>query len=410
MKAGAGYSNKKDAFAAGREAAENAMRSQGIERADLVIAFRRGHLDHNEFFKGLMSVAGKNTPIIGGSAIGVITNTELSYRGSASGAVVLNSDNLVSRIYCADNLDKDEIKAGEDLGKELSREKDGKLLLLFYDSIRRTPVDGLPPVLNSSSFLLKGIEKRFKKQIPIVGAGLIGDFDFNFTRQFCGSYTGTQKAVGALLDGDFNVYTRITHGCTPLDGIYYTITRIEGSVIYELDNKPITDIIDDLYGTRRWREQKPVKLLTVGVNYGDKYDLAEESTCVNRLILGALPNGEGISLFEPDLETGTSIRFMVRDTDEMMRSARINAEGIMEGIITRGERPVLGLYIDCAGRTAEYQNIIAEEAEIIQDVFSLYGVQLFGFYSGVEIAPMHENSKGLDWTGVLLVFSEEKSE
>jgi small ligand-binding sensory domain FIST len=282
------------------------------------------------------------------------------------------------------------------------------MVLLFYDSIRRPPMDGMPPVLNSSSFLLKGIEKHFKKQIPIVGAGLIGDFDFNFTRQFCGSYAGAQKAVGTLLDGDFNVYTRITHGCTPLDGIYYKITRMEGSVIYELDNKPITDIIDNIYGTRRWREQKPVKLLTIGVNCGDRYDLVEESICVNRLILGFLPNGEGISIFESDLETGTSIRFMVRDTDEMMRSARINAEGIMEEIIKKGERPVFGLYIDCAGRSAEYQNIISEEAEIIQDVFSLYGVQLFGFYSGVEVAPMPVKSRGLDWTGVLLVFSEGK--
>jgi small ligand-binding sensory domain FIST len=269
-------------------------------------------------------------------------------------------------------------------------------------------MDGMPPVLNSSSCLLKGIERHFKRQIPIAGAGLIGDFDFNFTTQFCGSYVGAQRAVGTLLDGDFNVYTRITHGCTPLDGIYYKITRMEGPFIYELDNKPITDIIDNIYGTRKWREQKPVKLLTVGVNCGDRYDLAEESTCVNRLILGVLPNGEGISIFESDLETGTIIRFMVRDTDEMMRSARINAEGIMEEIITKGEKPVFGLYIDCAGRTAEYQNIISEEAEIIQDVFSLYGVQLFGFYSGVEIAPMPEKSRGLDWTGVLLVFSEEK--
>jgi hypothetical protein len=408
MKAGSGYSNRKDAFAAGREAAENAMRSQGIVRADLVIAFRRGHLDHDDFFKGLMSVTGKNTPIIGGSAIGVITNNELSYREFASGAVVLQSDSLISRVFCADAIDKGEEKAGEVLGEALSKEKDGKLALLFYDSIRRPPMDGMPPALNSSSFLLKGIEKHFKKQIPIVGAGLIGDFDFNFTRQFCGSYAGTQKAVVALMDGDFNVYTRVTHGCTPLDGIYYEITRMEGSIIYELDNKPITDIIDNIYGTRSWREQKPVKLLTVCVNCGDSYDLVEESTCVNRLILGALPNGEGISIFESDLETGTSIRFMIRDTDEMMRSSRINAEGILEEIIKKGEKPVFGLYVDCAGRTAEYQNIISEEAEIIQDVFSLYGVQLFGFYSGVEIAPMPEKSRGLDWTGVLVVFSEEK--
>lgn len=408
MKAGTGYSNKMDAFAAGREVAENAMRSQGIGRADLVIAFRRGYADHSDFLRGIISITGDSTPVIGGSAIGVITNSDLSYRGFSSGAAVISSDTLIQKVICAENIDKEEEKAGEALGNALSREQDGKLVLLFYDSIRRPPLDGMPPVLNSSSYLLKGIERGFVKKTPIIGAGLIGDYDFNYTRQFCGSGVGAQTAVGTILNGNFNIYSRITHGCTPLDGIYYRITRMDGSFIHELDGIPITDIIDDVYRSKRWRDQQPVKLLTIGVNHGDRFELSEESTCVNRLILGALPDGKGISLFEPDLEEGTMIRFMVRDTDEMMRSARRNAEGVMEEIIAKGERPVFGLYIDCAGRTAEYQNIMSEEASIVQDVFNVYGVQLFGFYSGVEIAPMPDRSRGLDWTGVLLVFSEGK--
>lgn len=406
MKAGTGYSNKRDAFAAGREVAENAMRSLGAERADLVIAFRRGYLDHYDFFKGIVSITGNKIPVIGGSAVGIITNNHLFYREFASGAAVLNSDSLTHRVLCAENLDKDEEKAGEALGDALSKERDGKLVLLFYDSIKRPPSDNMPPALNSSSLLLKGLERGFTQKTPVIGAGLVGGYDFNFSRQFCGSYVGDQRAVGTLLDGDFNVYSRITHGCTPLDGIYHKITGMEGSFIYELDHRHVAEIIDDVYGGKGWREQQPVKLLTVGVNCGDRWDVSEESTCVNRLILGALPDGKGISIFEPDLEEGTMIRFMVRDTDEMIRSARKHAEGIMEEIIAKGERPVFGLYIDCAGRTAEYQNIMSEEAAIIQNIFNLYGVQLFGFYSGVEIAPMPEKSRGLDWTGVLLVFSE----
>jgi len=32
---------------------------------------------------------------------------------------------------------------------------------------------------------------------------------------------------------------------------------------------------------------------------------------------------------------------------------------------------------------------------------------LLGFYSGVEIAPFLGRSRGLDWTGVLLLFVED---
>jgi len=39
-------------------------------------------------------------------------------------------------------------------------------------------------------------------------------------------------------------------------------------------------------------------------------------------------------------------------------------------------------------------------------VFNRYDTPLFGFYSGVEVAPLLGKSRGLDWTGVLLVFAQ----
>jgi hypothetical protein len=287
------------------------MRSREIDRADLILAFRRGASDHEEFYRGLRSAAGEKAPIIGGSAIGVITNDHLSYKEFASGAVVFNSDNLMHRIITAGDLDIDEEKSGERLGEALSGEVDGKVVLLFYDSIKIPPADNSPPVLNSSGLLLKGLEKRFQRATPVIGAGLIDDFDFSPTRQFCGSYVSDQKAVAAVLNGDFNVHTCITHGCTPLDGVYYKITKMEGSIIHELDGRPVAQIIDDIYGGKGWREQHPVRLLTIGVDSGKRFTMPDESTCVNRLILGALPNGEGISIFEPDLQNGTMMRLEV---------------------------------------------------------------------------------------------------
>jgi len=64
-------------------------------------------------------------------------------------------------------------------------------------------------------------------------------------------------------------------------------------------------------------------------------------------------------------------------------------------------------YIDCAGRAATYLHTTIEEAAEVQEVFNHYNTPLLGFYSGVEIAPLLEKSRGLDWTGVLLVLAEE---
>ncbi len=408
MKLGIAYSNDINAFMAGKNIAEKALQGFGLERADLVLAFCHGSMDHTAFYKGLRSVVGDMAPIIGGSAVGVVTNDHLSYEGAPAAAAIIQAEGVQCSVFSAQNLDKNEAAAGMRLGDALSREAAGKLLLLFYDSVKTPPVDREPPVLNASAPLLKGLGKKIANKMPILGAGLLGDYVFAPTAQFCGTGVNTQTAVAALLHGDFTPYFRITHGCTPLDGIYHTITKMEGPILYELDGRPIIQVIDDLYGHTRWRDQHPVKLLTIGVNHGERFQGPDEAAYVNRLIMGVMPDEEGIFLFEPDLAEGTEIQFMLRDTEAMMASARDNVHALFKEIAADGKRAAFGLYIDCAGRAGEYNNISSEEAHIIQNAFNQHTVPLLGFYSGVELAPMLGKTRGLDWTGVLVVITEEK--
>ncbi len=406
MKVGIGWRNEKNAFLSGKNVAESAIENGALFRYDFVIAFCSGQLDHNEFFKGVQSVVGTEVPVIGGSAIGIITNDYLSYEGYPAGIAIIQSDNFQHKVAVAGNLDEDEKTAGNRLAEKLADELKGKLLLLFYDSVKIPATAEAPPVLNASSPLIEGIEKNLRSAVPIIGAGLIGDYDFGPTKQFCGFFVDSQCAVGAMLSGDFTPYFRIMHGCSPLDGVYHKISKIKGSVIYELDGKPVVEMIDELYGNKDWRNQHPVNLLTIGVNCGRRFDEPEEANYINRLITGALPDGQGIGIFEPDLAPGVEIQFMLRDSSKMIESARRNSNEIMKQIRSDGKKALFGIYIDCAGRTAEQSNTITEEAIEVQKVFNENQTPLIGFYSGVEVAPLLEKSRGLDWTGVLLIFAE----
>jgi len=405
MKVGIGYCNERDALLSGKEIAEKAIKKGKIHRPDFVLAFCSGYINHDEFFGGLQSVMGYEVPIIGGSAIGIITNNDLSYGGYPAGAAVVQLDKLHHRIVAVGNLNKGEKIAGIKLGEKLSNELEDKLLLFFYDSIKKSATETRPPIMNASTPIIKGIKEKQESNRLIIGAGVIGDYDFSPTKQFCGSYVDNQSVVGVMLNGDFETDFRIMHGCTPLDGNYHTITKIDGPVIYEIDNKPIVEMIDNIYGNQNWRNQHPVQLLTIGVNYGEKYEIPQEANYVNRLITGALPDGKGIGIFEPDFEEGTEIQFMLRDSEKMIKSAKKNSAELMEQIVTDGREAVFGLYIDCAGRTANYTNTTTEEASEVQKIFNQYNTPLFGFYSGVEIAPLIGMSRGLDWTGVLMVLA-----
>ena len=406
MKVGIGYCNEKNAFLSGKNVAERAIKNGALFRYDFVIAFCSGQLDHNEFFKGVQSVVGTEVPVVGGSAIGIITNDYLSYEGYPAGIAIIQSDHFQHKVAVAGNLDEDERAAGSRLAEKLADEVKGKLLLLFYDSVKIPGTKESPPVLNASSPLIEGIEKNLKSTAPIIGAGLIGDYNFGPTKQFCGSFLDSQCAVGTMLSGDFTPYFRIMHGCSPLDGVYRKITKIKGSVIYELDGTPIVEIIDELYGNKDWRNQHPVNRLTIGVNCGRKFNIPEEADYINRLITGAMPDGQGIGLFEPDLAPETEVQFMLRDSLKMIESARRNSDEIMKQIKSDGKKALLGIYIDCAGRAAGKSDAMTEEAAEVQKVLNENQTPLIGFYSGVEVAPFLQKSRGLDWTGVLLVFAK----
>jgi hypothetical protein len=407
MKIGIGFGNIADARASGRAVAEGALNSVSIDRPDLVVAFCSGKLAHAEFFEGLQMVFGRSVPIIGGSAVGIITPHTLSYTGHPAGAMAIQSDEIRCQIAAADRLDEGEKDAGRRLAQQLKRSPEDRLLLFFYDSIKKPSTPRSAPVMNASTPLIEGIFEVLGTGIPIFGAGLIGDYAMQSSAQFCGTSVASEMAVGALLSGGFRVHHRIMHGCTPLDGTYHRVTKATGACIYELDGRPVVPMIDELYGDRDWRRKSPVDLLTVGVYHGGKYTGFEEGRYVNRLIIGALPEGEGICLFEPDIEEGSEIQFMLRDADKMLSSARRNAGELLEQIQADGHKAQLGFYIDCAGRTASYSNTMTEEAAEVQLAFNRHGCPLFGFYSGVEVAPFLNKSRGLDWTGVLITVAKE---
>jgi len=184
LRAGVGYCNDADPFYAGKTAAAAACSPALSPVLILFWPFAQGPLSPRPFLKGLQSVVGHNAPIIGGSTIGVITNDYLSYRGFPAAAAVLQSDTCRFRVASAGGLDRDEMSAGKLLAGLLPRSTTDRFLLAFYDSIRIPATITTPPVLNSSAPLLDGMEAGMTGGIPIVGAGLLGDYDFSATRQF----------------------------------------------------------------------------------------------------------------------------------------------------------------------------------------------------------------------------------
>ena len=155
MKIGIGYFNGKESSLSGKKVAENAMENGKIDRADFVFAFCSGQVDHEDYFRGLQTVIGDSVPIIGGSAIGIITNNDISYDGFPAGAMIIESDELQHQEAAVGKLDKNEELAGKTLGKQFSDQIDSRLMLMFYDSIKLAPTKTNPTIMNASMSLIE---------------------------------------------------------------------------------------------------------------------------------------------------------------------------------------------------------------------------------------------------------------
>jgi len=405
LKAGVGFDNTQESFGAGKRAAAAALGNLGRAGGGLVVAFCTGQHDYQACFDGIRSEVG-DVPIIGGAAIGVITGEDLGYEGHEVGVAVLPNV-LTFEVAAEGRLDEGERKVGLELGTQLSGKRDPseKLTLLFYDSVRSAPPPA--PVLNVSSYLIDGFEQGFgSNPPPLVGAGLVGNYAFEKGKLFCGRNVADQHAVAALLSGEWSAHTTIMHGCKPISGVH-TVTRVEGPVVYEIDDKPALDVIDELLGGQEWHGRLPLLLVTLGVNHGTKYGPYNEKNYVNRLVSGIMPEEKGVVLFEADFENGAEFQFMRRNADLMAESAEKGSREAIAYLQENDREPFFALYIDCAGRTAAFSGAEKEEAAIIQENIGRR-VPLLGFYSGVEIAPLMGKSRGLDWTGVLLILSKGK--
>ena len=398
-KTGVGFSNKTDSFAAGAESSLHAIEMIGDSPVNIVIVFCNGKHNPEQFLAGVRSNTG-NAPLIGGAALGVFTNEDLSYESYEASVTVFSSGDITFQTFSQPGLDKDEYAAGAALAQQvnLAATPKDKALFVFYDTAKNVN----PPRLNFATPLFAAIEEKIAPSICCVGAGLIGDLKLTSCFQFLDDKVLNQHVTALLVSGNCEMYNTIMHGCKPASS-YKKITKAEGPVLYEIDGRPAIDVIDELFGFDHKVPWNDFPLfVTLGLNKGDKYGEFNETDYANRLCLAIDPDQKALIMFEPDLKAGDEIQLMHRS---------VNLDYIHQGIEilkgkAAGKKPLFYFYINCAGRAKPFAGGELEDVAEVQQLIG-HDIPFMGFYSGVEIAKLGDHLQALDWTGVLCLLTEE---
>lgn len=400
MKVGVGYSDNPDSAAAGIQAATYALADGNRQdRCDLLLLFCTASHNQEQLREAVISIAG-DVPVYGGGAVGIITNNAFGYAGNQVGIACIWLDGTDGNVFMEDSLSESEFEAGNKLGEKLRDHgiTPKSSVMLFYDAIVQTG-EGIRILM--ATWLLEGMKSGLGFSLPLTGAGIQGDHVCTPTGQFVGDKISQNQAMAMAFSDDIHIDSVIMHGCRPASA-YYTVTKAEGPVILEINHKPAITFIDEVLGSAIKPEEYPFFLL-FGINHGEEWDEYDEDNYASRLCLAIDKERDGIVMFEPDMVEGTRFQLMFRSLDLDYMKPKV--ESLFEQL---GERePVFAVYIDCAGRCAGYGGVDLEDALVIQETVN-GRVPVLGLYTGVEIAPIGGQSRGLDWTGVLCLFSQDK--
>lgn len=402
MKVGVGYSENPDTRIAGREVAEEALSQGAQERAcDMVLLFATARHDARILREAVAEMVGPDVPIIGGGTVGAISNESFGYAGDQVIAACLWFSEGECRLFVEGGLDREESEAGARLGKQLlvAGVKENSPVMLFYDAIDRTKGD--IPRMVMATYVLEGISQGLGFLPDITGAGMMGDFMSTPTGQYTGTGVGAHNALALAFGGGVQVDHAVMHGCAPASG-YYKVTKADRQTILEINGQTALQFIQSVMGSAFPPEDYPFFLI-FGVNRGDKWAEFDEKAYSNRLCLAIDKARDGIVMFEPDMVEGTEFQIMQRSMDLDYMPPKI--DGLFQQVEAEGRKPVFALYIDCAGRAGAGEG--KDDAEVVQETVRSR-VPLLGLYTGVEIASVGGQPRGLDWTGVFCLFSVPK--
>ncbi len=400
LRAGIGYSELFDSAQAAAAATRAALADGQLDGCDLLLLFATAEHTAAALLAGARGVVGERVPVVGGGAVGAVTHQQLGYGGSQVAVAALRLTGVSAQLLAEGGLDSDTTATGQRLGQRLRAAAlpPATPLLLLYDSVRS--FQGRPE-LNMAAPLLAGLEQGYGAPLPpLAGVGLIGDIAGRPAGQWNGASSVRQQAVVLALTGaGLHMESIILHGCAPASG-YHTITRAEGPVVLEIDQRPALERVMELLGSSGLSAADLPFFLTLGVNVGDRWAAFDEANYQNRLCLAVDQQRNGLVMFEPDLIAGSQVQLMHRRFDLDYIPPRVAA--LRAACADR--QPLFALYINCAGRAAAYSGLAAEDADAVRRALGPE-IPLLGIYSGVEIAPLRGRPHPLDWTGVLCLFS-----
>jgi hypothetical protein len=388
--AGVGISHHRNAVRAAQEAVEKAFIAAGTTQPDFVFLFASLGYDPEKLLFAVRQATG-DCPLAGCSGQGVIVQGEADESSFSIGVMVIKSDELHFASHAISQGALTYEQVGTTLGEKIQADTTADPIALFLFT------NGL--TLNFDR-LMSGFQSalRLEKPLPILGGAAGSDLEMRATYQFCDDRVLIDGAVTTLISGSAQIAWVVNHGCVPI-GPGYQITRAEGNLIYELDGKPVFEVLRQYFSEAeiaRWDRTM------VSFCFGLKSP-EPENQAHDEFVIRYLPRKDeaaGAVMLQTEVTVGTMIWVMRRDQEMIAQGTTALAQDLNTKL--QGQVPKFIFQFDCYGRGKSILTGQQNQA-ILDQLQQTVGVDLpwLGFYSHGEIAPIGTQNAFHNYTLVL---------
>lgn len=391
LQAGVGFSSQRDTQKAAVEATQIAMQRAQCATADFALVFATtGHGAGYSLLLRTIKATARATHVVGCSAAGVLTTDGEVEHAPGVAVLVGRSDAFTaSRLFIPQLRGR-----GYETGKEIATYVQARLgadnlLTLFPDTYN----------FNAALFF-QGLTEG-ASTFTTVGGGASEDGSVGETFQLCGDTVSNNAVSGLLLSGNFHVTVSNAQACQPI-GPVHTVTKAQQNLLLELDGRPAFEIfaevvrqplIDDL--------QRAAAFVFIGLPVDAERQQMARGEYVVRNIIGFDP-AQGVIAVADEIRHGQKMIFTLRDGNSSREDLKQTLEAQAQA--WKGNTPGFGLYFNCLGRGTGLYGFPDLDVSYIKQQFG--DLPLIGFFTGCEIAPIHQQTALHQYSGILVLVGE----
>lgn len=367
MKVGAGYSRVSGSEAAGREAAVKAVKAIG-QQPVLTFVFTTEKYDQNHVLNSVLSEVGESR-LIGASGAGIITPDGIFEDGV--NVMVLSGLGIEAVTTSVEFQPEAPRETGELLGKRLlsSTTASSGMVFVFPDGL-----------VGNIALMLRGLYEIMGPEFQYAGGGTGDNLQFLKTYQFTEYGVASGSVAAALVTGiSFGIGVR--HGWEPV-GSPLVITKAEGRLLLELDDRPAFDVYSERLGNIP---------LSAFPEYGMRHPLGIPDALGNYIIrdpVRALPNGTLAMVTEVPPK---AVAYLMSGRKEALADA---ARDAFHAALSGAGEPRFALLFDCVSRFLLVKGEVDDVGigrEVLGPSTPIVGILTFGEVGTYNDVPLFHN-------------------